>query len=115
MDNPTLELWVGPPNVPTMAEAGLPDFEVSSWNGILAPAKTPPEIVARLNAEVTARNHHTITSRHNGFKRVNRRRLFKFGHDPGTVLNKPSEFGDVFWSLHKRKRHPIYPDTQAKI
>ena len=37
------------PGVPTMAEAGLPDFEVSSWNGLLAPAKTPAEIVARLN------------------------------------------------------------------
>jgi tripartite-type tricarboxylate transporter receptor subunit TctC len=39
------------PNVPTMAEAGLPDFEVSSWNGLFAPAKTPPEIIARLHDE----------------------------------------------------------------
>ena len=39
------------PNVPTMAEAGLADFEVSSWNGLLTPAKTPPEIVAKLNRE----------------------------------------------------------------
>ncbi len=38
------------PNVPTMAEAGLPDFEVSSWNGLFAPAKTPPEILAKLHA-----------------------------------------------------------------
>jgi tripartite-type tricarboxylate transporter receptor subunit TctC len=37
------------PNVPTMAEAGLPDFEVSSWNGLFAPAKTPPEIISRLH------------------------------------------------------------------
>ena len=36
------------PNVPTMAEAGLPDFEVSSWNGLFAPAKTPPHIVTAL-------------------------------------------------------------------
>ncbi|MFM7003948.1 MAG: tripartite tricarboxylate transporter substrate binding protein [Limnohabitans sp.] len=36
------------PNVPTMAEAGLSDFEVSSWNGLFAPAKTPPHIVAAL-------------------------------------------------------------------
>ncbi len=37
------------PHVPTMAEAGLPDFEVSSWNGLFAPAKTPPEIITRLH------------------------------------------------------------------
>jgi len=39
------------PNVPTMAEAGLAEVEVSSWNGLYAPAKTPPEIIARLHAE----------------------------------------------------------------
>ena len=39
------------PNVPTMAEAGLAEVEVSSWNGLFAPARTPPEIVARLHAE----------------------------------------------------------------
>jgi tripartite-type tricarboxylate transporter receptor subunit TctC len=37
------------PDAPTMAEAGLPDFEVSSWNGLFAPAKTPPEIIAILH------------------------------------------------------------------
>lgn len=41
------------PNVPTMAEAGLPDFEVVSWNGLAAPAGTPPEVVARLSRAVT--------------------------------------------------------------
>ena len=37
------------PGVPTMAEAGLADFEVSSWNGLFAPAKTPAAIIARLH------------------------------------------------------------------
>ena len=36
------------PNVPTMAEAGIADFEVSSWNGLFAPAGTPPAILQKL-------------------------------------------------------------------
>jgi tripartite-type tricarboxylate transporter receptor subunit TctC len=39
------------PEVPTMAEAGLPGFEIVSWFGLLAPAGTPAPIVTRLNAE----------------------------------------------------------------
>ena len=38
--------------LPTMTEAGLPGFEITSWFGLLAPARTPPEIVSRLNAEL---------------------------------------------------------------
>lgn len=40
------------PDVPTMAEAGMADFEVSSWNGLAAPVGTPQPIVDKLNAEV---------------------------------------------------------------
>lgn len=40
------------PEIPTIAEAGFPGVEVTSWWGILVPAATPPEIVARLNAEI---------------------------------------------------------------
>lgn len=40
------------PDVPTVAESGYPGFEALSWQGLFAPAGTPPEIVARLNAEV---------------------------------------------------------------
>jgi tripartite-type tricarboxylate transporter receptor subunit TctC len=40
------------PDVPTVAESGLPGFEASSWFGLLAPAGTPKEIIARLNGEV---------------------------------------------------------------
>ncbi|MBM3361326.1 MAG: tripartite tricarboxylate transporter substrate binding protein [Betaproteobacteria bacterium] len=40
------------PNVPTVAEAGLPGFVFDFWIGMLAPAKTPKPILARLNAEV---------------------------------------------------------------
>lgn len=39
------------PDVPTVAESGLPGFEAINWFGLMAPAATPPEIVGRLNAE----------------------------------------------------------------
>lgn len=42
------------PDVPTFIEAGVSDFDVSSWVGILAPAKTPRPIIDRLNAELNA-------------------------------------------------------------
>lgn len=41
------------PDLPTAAEAGLPNFEITSWFGIVVPAATPKEIVARLNQELT--------------------------------------------------------------
>ena len=40
------------PDIPTMAEAGVPDMEVPVWTAFFAPAKTPPAIVARLQKEV---------------------------------------------------------------
>jgi len=40
------------PDVPTSAEAGLPGYEVESWFAVFAPAKTPPEVVNRLSAEL---------------------------------------------------------------
>jgi tripartite-type tricarboxylate transporter receptor subunit TctC len=40
------------PNLPTVAESGLPGFEISGWYGIFAPIKTPKSIVAKLSAEI---------------------------------------------------------------
>ena len=40
------------PGVPAIAEAGLPGYDLSNWLGVLAPAGTPPAIVARLNGEI---------------------------------------------------------------
>ncbi len=44
----------GLPNVPTVAESGLANFEADTWNGIVAPAKTPDAIIMRLNREINA-------------------------------------------------------------
>jgi tripartite-type tricarboxylate transporter receptor subunit TctC len=42
------------PDVPTMSEAGVPGLDVDSWLGIFAPARTPPEAIARLRKEIRA-------------------------------------------------------------
>jgi tripartite-type tricarboxylate transporter receptor subunit TctC len=46
--------FAGLPDVPTVAESGVPGYQASSWNGIAAPAKTPKTVVERLNREVNA-------------------------------------------------------------
>ena len=45
--------WSGLPDVPTVAEQGVPNFEVRSWTALLAPAGTPQPVIDRLNAQVT--------------------------------------------------------------
>jgi len=44
--------FAGLPSLPTMIEEGFPDFNLSAWYGVVAPAGTPAEIVNRLNAEI---------------------------------------------------------------
>ena len=42
------------PDVPTLAEAGVPGYEASAWNGVAAPLKTPKTVIDRLNREINA-------------------------------------------------------------
>jgi tripartite-type tricarboxylate transporter receptor subunit TctC len=42
------------PDVPTVAESGVPDFEVTAWFGLVAPAKTPPSVLTKLENEIAA-------------------------------------------------------------
>jgi tripartite-type tricarboxylate transporter receptor subunit TctC len=42
------------PELPTIAESGLPGFEANNWNGIFLPPKTPPALVARINKDLVA-------------------------------------------------------------
>ena len=46
--------FAGLPNVPTVAESGLPSYQATSWNGLAAPAATPRPIIDRLNKEINA-------------------------------------------------------------
>ena len=70
------------PEVPTVAEAGLPNFEVTTWYGILAPAGTPKTIVTRLNADLVKIMHSSDL----------KERLAAMATDPAT--STPEEFAD---------------------
>ena len=45
---------VGAPDIPTLAEAGVPGYEAYGWHGIFAPAKTPPEVLAFIEREMVS-------------------------------------------------------------
>ena len=68
------------PDLPTIAESGLPGYDVSPWNGLVAPGKTPPEIVARLSETVQA------IVKEPAF----RQKMFEIGSD--TVGDTPEQF-----------------------
>ena len=60
----TLKRFPTAPELPTIAESGIPGFDVSSWYALFVPAKTPPEIIARLNATtVTALSEPAVRAR----------------------------------------------------
>ncbi|HUL91694.1 MAG TPA: tripartite tricarboxylate transporter substrate binding protein [Burkholderiales bacterium] len=46
--------FAGLPEVPTLAEAGVPGYEASAWNGVAAPLRTPKAVIERLNREINA-------------------------------------------------------------
>jgi len=69
------------PNVPTLAEAGYKDTSSDNWYGLLAPAKTPPAVVAKLNAAFDAAINDPAV----------KDKLIKSGAIP--VANSPAEFG----------------------
>jgi tripartite-type tricarboxylate transporter receptor subunit TctC len=53
----TAQRWPLLPDVPTMIEAGVPGFEITSWTGLFVPAATPAPIVGRLNRELVKAAH----------------------------------------------------------
>ena len=71
----------GAPDIPTIAEAGLPGYEAVQWFGVLAPASTPREIVTRLHAEIVRVLQAADV----------KQRLSQDGAEP--VGSSPAEFG----------------------
>lgn len=73
--------WPGAPEIPTVAESGVPGYEVSGWFGLFAPAGTPPAIVSTLHRTIAA------TLKQPDFAK----QLFELGAEP--VGNTPEAFG----------------------
>ena len=90
------------PEVPTFSEAGLAGYEVNSWYALLAPAGTPPEIIARLHRETTAalREPDMIA------------RLKTLGADP--VGNTPEEFA-TFIRAELAKYSKVIREGKIKV
>lgn len=78
------------PNVPTMAEAGVPDLEVEDWNGILAPTGTPPAVIEKLNKAMVAVLNDPATVK----------KLISLGFTPSPTT--PDEFSQFIKSEMKK-------------
>jgi len=89
------------PNVPTIAEAGYPDGESTFWVAMLAPAKTPRDIVAKLNAEVNRALQMPET----------KERLAKLGTEPMSMT--PEQF-DRFFASEYRELGDVMVKAGAK-
>jgi tripartite-type tricarboxylate transporter receptor subunit TctC len=90
------------PELPTIAESGLPGYEVTSWNGMLAPAGTPAEIVRRLNAE-----YNKII-----LEPEMRKRMVANGYEP--VGGAPEKFGELIRS-ETAKWAPVVKRAGIKV
>jgi tripartite-type tricarboxylate transporter receptor subunit TctC len=74
------------PDLPTLHESGLPGLFAEGWNGLLAPARTPAAVVAKLNSEIMAAVKHPETLK----------QFLAQSYEPMT--NSPREFADFIRS-----------------
>ena len=90
------------PNVPTVAESGVPGFDVSTWYGVWAPAATPPAIVRRVSSDIAAVVRMPEV----------RARLAELGAEP--VGSTPEEFA-AYNRSELGKWAKIVKDSGAKV
>jgi len=81
------------PDIPTLAEAGVPGYEASAWQMIVAPSKTPKEIVGKLNSEIKA-----IVSEPDISRDINSRGSIAIVTPPPDALQRYVESEIVRWS-----------------
>jgi tripartite-type tricarboxylate transporter receptor subunit TctC len=93
--------YAGLPEVPTAAESGMPEYEVDTWYGVLAPAAAPREILARLNGEFTRMMQ----------AKEMRERLAGMGIEP--LSSTPEQFGE-FLRLEVAKWGRVVRESGAK-
>jgi tripartite-type tricarboxylate transporter receptor subunit TctC len=91
------------PQLPTVAESGLPDFEAASWFGLVAPSGTPPEIVTKINADV--QRILGDASFKEKFLRPNR-------YEP--IIGSPEQFGE-FMRADALKWMKVINDANVKV
>ncbi len=89
------------PDLPTVAESGLPGFEAPAWNGVLAPAGTPAAIIGKLNAEILKNLRQTEFLE----------KIAVLGFEP--IGSTPAEFGD-FVKAELAKWAKVAKDSGAK-
>ncbi len=92
------------PQLPTIAESGLPGYEIIGWNGLIAPAKTPAAVVNKINAEV---QRHLKSS-----ELV--QRLAQSSYDPAGERNSPEQFAE-FVRAEIAKFAKLVKDSGAKV
>jgi tripartite-type tricarboxylate transporter receptor subunit TctC len=91
------------PDLPTIAESGLPGFDLTTWFGVMVPDGTPPEIVTKLNAEIVrALNAKDM-----------RERLEKMGAEVPSQ-NTPEHFA-AFIRSEAAKYAKVVKDSGAKV
>ena len=92
------------PQLPTIAESGLPGYEIIGWNGLIAPAKTPAAVVSKINAEVNRQLKVSELLQ----------RLAQSSYDPASDKNSPEQFTE-FVRTEIARFAKLVKDSGAKI
>lgn len=94
--------WPSAPDIPTMAESGFPGFDMTAWFGLLAPAGSPPQSLARI-AEVMLKGVQTAEAR---------KQISAIGGEPGRMTS--AEFARYIRAEHARWRK-LFSDGRLKV